>query len=128
MKILGFGTDLVNLERFDKILKKNKRFLNRIYTYNEKKKCLQKSNKVNCFAKRFAAKEAFSKALGTGISKGLTFKGIEILNDLKGKPEIHLDKMNSNIVKKIFKTKKYEIFLTLSDETPFVLASVIIAK
>ncbi len=128
MRILGIGTDLVNTKKFSKIIKKNKKFIQRIYTKEEQNNCSLKFNKFNCFAKRFAAKEAFSKALGTGISNGISFKGIEILNNSKGKPIIYLDKKNKKIVKKILKSNKFEIFLSLSDDNPFVLASVIITK
>ena len=128
MRILGIGTDLVNTKKFSKIIKKNKKFIQRIYTKEEQNNCSLKFNKLNCFAKRFAAKEAFSKALGTGISNGISFKGIEILNNSKGKPIIYLDKKNKKIVKKILKSNKFEIFLSLSDDNPFVLASVIITK
>ena len=75
---------------------------------------------------RFAAKEAFVKALGTGISNGIKFKEIEITNTNKGKPEIKLKKNTSEIVKKILKYKYFKVFLTLSDEKPFVVASVLI--
>ncbi len=128
MRILGIGTDLVNTKKFSKIIKKNKKFIQRIYTKEEQNNCSLKFNKFNCFAKRFAAKEAFSKALGTGISNGISFKGIEIINNSKGKPIIYLDKKNKKIVKKILKSNKFEIFLSLSDDNPFVLASVIITK
>ena len=128
MRILGIGTDLVNTKKFSKIIKKNKKFIQRIYTKEEQNNCSLKFNKFNCFAKRFVAKEAFSKALGTGISNGISFKGIEILNNSKGKPIIYLDKKNKKIVKKILKSNKFEIFLSLSDDNPFVLASVIITK
>ena len=79
------------------------------------------------YAKRFAAKEALSKALGTGIRKGINFKDIEILNDNFGKPSIHLKGSTGNFLKKKIKTKKYSIYLSLSDDIPWAQATVIIS-
>ena len=90
-------------------------------------KCNQQINKANCFAKRFAAKEAFSKALGTGISKGLNFKEILVYNTRSGKPQIKILGESSKLVSKIFKKKKYNIFLSLSDDKPFAVATVVIS-
>ena len=84
-----------------------------------------KSDKFASYAKRFAAKEAFSKALGTGISGGISFKDISIKNDTKGKPFIELLGKTKLIVKKIIK-KKYKIFLTISDEQKNAIAMVVI--
>ena len=75
MKIYGIGTDIANINRIKKSLK-NKNFINRLFDKNEIKKCNNQTNKANCYAKRFAAKEAFSKAIGTGIAKGINFKEI----------------------------------------------------
>ena len=66
MKIYGIGTDIVSVDRIKKTLK-NKKFLNRLFSKEEILKCNKLINFNNCYAKRFAAKEAFSKALGTGI-------------------------------------------------------------
>tara|TARA_Y100000816_G_C26056128_1_gene554222 strand:- start:841 stop:1227 length:387 start_codon:yes stop_codon:yes gene_type:complete len=126
MKILGHGIDLLNVDRFSSIYKRNPNFQKRIFSINEIKKCKKRLNKYNCFAMRFAAKEAFVKALGTGISNGIKFKEIEITNTDKGKPEIKLKNKTSEIVKKILKYKYFKVFLTLSDEKPFVVASVLI--
>ena len=79
MKIFGVGTDIVKINRLKKIIKK-KTYLSRIFNENEILKCKKIKKSINCFAKRFAAKEAFSKAFGTGISKGLNFNEIIILN------------------------------------------------
>ena len=81
MKIFGIGTDLTNVKRIKQAIKKNNNFLNKIYTKKELSKCLKLKSKYNCLAKRFAAKEAFSKSLGTGISKGMSFNEIEITNN-----------------------------------------------
>ena len=89
MKIYGIGTDIANINRFKKLLN-NKNFINRVFDKEEVLKCNKQPNKANCYAKRFAAKEAFSKALGTGISKGINLREIKITNIKSGKPQIKL--------------------------------------
>ena len=126
MKIFGIGTDITNINRVKKSLKK-KSFLNRVFNKNEINKCIKQVNKVNCFAKRFAAKEAFSKALGTGISNGVNFNEIIVHNIKSGKPNIKLLGSTKIIVNKIIKKKKFNIFLSLSDDKPFAVATVIIS-
>ena len=126
MTIYGIGTDITKISRIKKLLK-NKKSLKRLFTKNEIKKSENKVNKANYYAKRFAAKEAFAKAIGTGISKGISFNEIEIYNLKSGKPEIHLIGKTKIIIKKIFKKKKIKTFLTLSDEDPFAIASVLIS-
>lgn len=125
MKIYGVGIDLVNIKRIKKSIK-NKKFIKKIFNQIEIEKCNNKTNSENCYAKRFAAKEAFSKALGTGISKGIKFNEIIIHNNNVGKPEIKLQGDTSKLVKKYFKKNKFKFFLSLSDETPLAAASVII--
>ena len=89
MKIYGIGTDIVNVDRIKKSLK-NKKLLYKLFSKEEILKCNKLINSHNCYAKRFAAKEAFSKALGTGISKGINFNEIIILNEKNGKPFIKI--------------------------------------
>ena len=125
MKILGVGVDLVKNNRI-KTLIKNKAFILRTYGKNEIKFAKNILNRSNYFSKRFAAKEAFAKALGTGFRNNLNFKDIEILNDKLGKPYyLKSDKINS-IVNKIFKTKKYNLFLSISDEKDYSVAFTIV--
>ena len=128
MKIFGIGTDIVNINRMEKSLKKNSSFFkNRIFSKNEISYCEKKKKPSQFFAKRFAAKEALSKALGTGIRKGINFKDIEILNDNFGKPSISLKGSTANFLRKKIKTKKYSIYLSLSDDAPWAQATVIIS-
>ena len=89
--------------------------------------CEKKKNSGAFYAKRFAAKEALSKALGTGIRKGIQFKNIEISNDSYGKPSIHLKGDVENYLRKKIKSKKYDIHLSLSDDKPWAHATVIIS-
>ena len=128
MKIFGIGTDIVNIRRIEQSLKKHKSsFKNRIFSKKEIIYCEKNKNPFPFYAKRFAAKEALSKALGTGIRKGVNFKSIEILNDSFGKPFIKLKGPTAAFLKKKIKTKKYFIYLSLSDDLPWAQATVIIS-
>ena len=128
MKIYGIGTDIVNIKRIEKSLKKNENnFKKRIFSKKEIIYCEGKKNPISFYAKRFAAKEALSKALGTGIRKGINFKDIEILNDNLGKPSISLKGNTANFLKKKIKSKKYSIHLSLTDDLPWAQATVIIS-
>ena len=87
MKIFGLGTDIVNIKRLEKVLKKNNNtFKTRIFSKSEILYCDKKSNPFPYYAKRYAAKEALSKALGTGIRKGVNFKEHDVLKDPALKP------------------------------------------
>ena len=128
MKIFGIGTDIVNIKRMEKSLKRyGMKFKNNIFSKNEIIYCEQKKNPFPFYAKRFAAKEALSKALGTGIRKGINLKNIEITNDSFGKPSIELKGSTAAFLKKKIKTKKYSIYLSLSDDIPWAQATVIIS-
>ena len=128
MKIYGIGTDIVNIKRIEKSLKKNENnFKKRIFSKKEIIYCERKKNPISFYAKRYAAKEALSKALGTGIRKGINFKDIEILNDNLGKPSISLKGNTANFLKKKIKSKKYSIHLSLADDLPWAQATVIIS-
>ena len=125
MKILGIGVDIVKNTRF-KLLIKKKKFINRTFGKEEIKLSQKLTNKSNFFSKRFAAKEAFAKSLGTGFRNNLNLKDIEILNDKKGRPFYIKSKKIDKIINKIFKTKKYDLFLSISDEKDYSIAFTII--
>ena len=128
MKILGIGTDIVNIKRLHKTLKrKNSNFKKRIFSPVEIDYCEKKKNPSFYYAKRFAAKEALSKALGTGIRKGINFKDILISNDKLGKPSIKLSGSTAAFLRKKIKKNKYSIYLSLSDDEPWAQATVIIS-
>ena len=128
MEIFGIGTDIVNIKRMELTLKKyGVKFKNKIFSKNEITYCERKKNSSAFYAKRFAAKEAFSKALGTGIRKGVNLKNIEISNNIHGKPSILLKGKIANYLKKKVKSKKYDIHLSLSDDKPWAQATVIIS-
>ena len=126
MSIYGIGTDIVDISRIKIVFNKNKNFKKRIFSINEIKIIENKPIKMESYAKRFAAKEAFSKAIGTGISKGISFNEISINNNSKGKPYIELLGKTKLLVNRILK-KKYKIFLSISDEKKYAVAMVVIS-
>ncbi len=120
INIKGIGTDIIEIDRLKKAyLRKGDFFLNKIFTDNEKKYCLKFKDFIPHFAARFAAKEAVVKALGMGFGKEITFKDIEIINDLNGKPEVKIsynlkNKFNfSDILLSISHSEKYAIAFCL---------------
>jgi len=125
MKILGIGVDIVENKRIKKSIK-NPLFKKRVYTKNELKQSAAVNNKVGYFSKRFAAKEAFSKALGTGFRMNLNFKDVEVINDKKGKPYYVKNKKITKIIQKHFQIKKFKCFLSISDEKNYSTAFAII--
>ena len=127
MIIYGVGTDIIRVDRIRSSIKK-KTFLNKIFDKKEINKCKKLKNSSNCFAKRFAAKEAFVKAIGTGFRSDINFNDIEINNHKNGKPYILLSKKLKNFLKKKFKIQKYKVHLSLSDEKDYSVAFVIIDK
>ena len=126
MSIYGIGTDIVRVDRIKNSLK-NKDFINCIFNEKEILKCKKINNSINCYAKRFAAKEAFSKALGTGIANGINLNEIVILNKKSGKPYINIIGQTKKILDKKFKRKKSKISLSLSDEKEYAVAFVTIS-
>ena len=128
MKIFGIGTDIVNIKRIDNILKKKgKACKNKFFSKKEIIYCEKKKNPGSFYAKRFAAKEAVTKAMGTGIGKGISLKNIEVINDKNGKPDILLKGKVDMILKRKIKKEKYNIYLSLSDDKPWAQATVIIS-
>ena len=125
MKILGIGVDIIENKRIKKSIK-NSKFKNRIYSTKELKQSLLSKNKIGYFSKRFAAKEAFAKALGIGFRNNLNFKDIEVINDKKGKPYYNKTKKITKFVQKNFKVKNFNCFLSISDEKDYSTAFTII--
>ncbi len=127
MNIIGNGVDIIKNSRINSSLK-IKGFLNRIFTKKEIDQGKKLKNKTNFYAKRFAAKEAFVKAIGTGFRYDINFIDIEIKNYKNGKPYITLSKNLDNFLQKKFKIHKYKVFLSLSDEKDYSIAFVVIDK
>ena len=125
MKILGIGVDVIKNKRIEKLIGK-KDFIKRTFGKNEVKFAKKKFDKINYFAKRFAAKEAFVKSLGTGFRNNLNFKDIEILNDRIGKPYYSKSKKIDNLISKKFNIKNYDLFLSISDEKDYSVAFTIL--
>ena len=124
MSIFGIGTDIVSVDRIKNSLK-NKNFINRIFSKKEIQKCKKINNSNNCFAKRFAAKEAFSKAMGTGFRGEINLQAISVKHDEMGKPSFDF---NNNINDILIKQKITCQHLSISDEKNIAVAFVILDK
>ena len=127
--ILGIGTDLVDIRRIEQtIARHGDRFINRIYTEVERARAERKANRIDTYAKRFAAKEACAKALGTGFRKGVFFRDMGVVNLPSGKPTLHL---TGGALKRLqaITPAGYEaqIDLALTDEYPLAQAFVVIS-
>tara|TARA_B110000483_G_scaffold236079_1_gene308605 strand:+ start:194 stop:580 length:387 start_codon:yes stop_codon:yes gene_type:complete len=127
MKILGIGVDIVDNLRINKSLKKNL-FVNRIFSSTEISLAKKIKDKKSYYSKRFAAKEAFAKTIGTGFRYNLSFKDIAIVNDKLGKPSFLITEKIKKIVKKQFKTSSFDFFLSISDEKKYSIAYVVLQK
>lgn len=120
----GIGVDIIEISRFEHIQTRfGERFSNRILTTNELLQYESRGQDVRFLASRFAAKEAVSKALGTGIAKGITFQSIEIINDTYGKPEL----VFYGAAKALILGRNITAsLLSLSDEKKYVVAMVVL--
>jgi len=127
MQILGTGVDIVENLRIKKYLR-NKLFINRIFTANEILLSKKTNNVTNYYSKRFAAKEAFAKSIGTGFRNNLNFKDISIVTNRSGKPSFVITDKLKKIIKKIFKTSSFNFFLSISDEKKYSVAFVVLQK
>ena len=127
MKILGIGVDIVENSRIAKSLK-NKLFIKRIFSNLEILNARRSKYKKKYYSKRFAAKEAFAKSIGTGFRNNLNFKDITIINNKLGKPSFVITEKIKKIIKKQFKTSTFNFFLSISDEKKYSIAYVILQK
>ena len=127
MKILGIGIDIVENSRITKSLL-DKLFIKRIFSNSEILIAKKIKDKKSYHFKRFAAKEAFVKSIGTGFRNNLNFKDISIINDNLGKPSFVINEKIKKIVKKQFKTSSFNFFLSISDEKKYSIAYVILQK
>jgi len=127
--ILGIGTDLVDIRRIEQtIARHGDRFINRIYTEVERARAERRANRIDTYAKRFAAKEACAKALGTGFRLGVFFRDMGVVNLSSGKPTLRLTggalKRLEAITPAGFESR---IDLALTDEYPLAQAFVVIS-
>ena len=126
--IFGIGTDIININRIRNIIKKyGINFKKRCFHENEILRSEKKFNTVESYAKRYAAKEACAKALGTGLAKGIFWKDIEVRNNTSGKPYIVLHERAKKFLNINF-SEKAKIEISLSDEKDFAIANVLIFK
>lgn len=131
--ILGVGTDIVNISRIEESISKlGDSFLQRCFTPKEIEIGKTKLKSVEFFAKRFAAKEAFLKAIGTGMTNRVSWQDLEVFNDLSGRPQLRISGRSLEIIEKIAievlnkSSKDIVIHLSLSDDFPYAVATVII--
>jgi len=124
MKIVGTGIDIIENARIKKSIK-NDLFVKRIYSKIEILNSKKFNDKTLYFSKKFAAKEAFVKSLGTGFKKGINFKDVSVINDKLGKPLFLISDKIKKIIKKKFNTKSFNFFLSISDERKYSIAIVI---
>ena len=124
--ILGIGSDIIDVNRIENIINKyGERFKTRCFTKKEIQRSENRFNTCNSYAKRYAAKEACAKALGTGLARGVFWKDISIENNVYGKPSIIL---TGEALKRLnqLSNKKCLIEVSLSDEKNYAIANVII--
>ena len=126
--IIGIGNDLINIDRIEKtLIRFGERFTKRVFTDDEILRSESRKKSVESYAKRFAAKEATTKALGTGLSNGVYFKDIGVINNKSGKPSILLTGGAKERLNRIMPDKhKALINLTITDDYPWAQAIVII--
>jgi holo-[acyl-carrier protein] synthase len=126
--ILGIGSDLIDIRRIERsIVRFGDRFLNRVFTPLERAKSDNRNNRIESYAKRFAAKEACSKALGTGFRKGVFMRDMGVVNKPGGQPTIALSGgAAARLAAMIPVGMHAEIHVSLTDEPPLAQAIVII--
>jgi holo-[acyl-carrier protein] synthase len=123
MPIRGLGTDIVAIERIASSLQKSPRLIERVLTPFEQQCFAELNQPERYFAKRFAAKEAAAKALGTGIGRGISFQHFEVRNDAQGKPELFLSGRAAELAAELGVTA---LWLSISDEQAYACATVIL--
>ena len=127
--IVGIGSDIIDINRVSNVINRfGKKFINRCFNQIEIDRSSKKLKSSASFAKRFAAKEAFAKSLGTGFKNGFNFKDISVINDKLGKPSFLITKKIKNMIKKRFKINSFNFFLSISDEKKYSIAFVIFQK
>ncbi|MDD3050617.1 MAG: holo-ACP synthase [Candidatus Cloacimonetes bacterium] len=123
--ILGIGTDIIEVRRIQNSLENIKKFKERIFSEEEIIYCDSMAQNFCAYAARFAAKEAFLKAIGTGLRNGIDFKDIFIVNDDLGKPMLSFRGEALNL---FFKNRKYKIHVSLSHLKEYATAMVVIEE
>jgi holo-[acyl-carrier protein] synthase len=126
--IIGLGSDLCDIRRIEKTLERfGDRFVARVFTPIEQRKAESRAHRAATYAKRFAAKEACAKALGTGFSRGVFLKDIGVVNGPSGAPTLALTGgAAQRLAALVPKDHEVKIHLTLTDEAPLAMAVVVI--
>ena len=126
--IIGLGNDIIDIRRIEKTLARHDaRFTNRVFTETERRKSDRRAARAASYAKRFAAKEACSKALGTGMSQGVFWRDMGVVNEPSGKPTLHLTNGAAARLQRMTPVGQVaKIHLTMTDEYPYAQAIVII--
>lgn len=126
--IIGIGNDLIDIRRIERTLERHgERFTSRVFTDVERAKSDARRNRAASYAKRFAAKEACAKALGTGLSRGVFWRDMGVVNLKGGKPTLKLDGGALKRLEEITPPGHVaDIHLTITDEHPLAQAIVII--
>ena len=126
--IIGIGSDLIDIRRIAATLERHgERFIQRVYTDKERGKAAKRANPIPTYAKRFAAKEACSKALGTGFSQGVYFRDMGVVNLPSGQPTMELTGGALQRLKNLTPAgMTARIHLTITDDDPWAQAFVII--
>ena len=125
--IYGNGIDIIDINRIRRVINKyGNKFKKRCFSISEIERSEKRLNSVESYAKRYAAKEACAKALGTGLARGVFWKDIEITNNKYGKPFIKLHSKAKKIFKNINKNTNTQIEVSLSDEKKYAIANVTI--
>lgn len=126
--IIGIGTDIVNIDRIEKVLKRHgTRFLDRIFSADEQRIAARMADRTGVLAKRWAAKEACSKALGTGMRQGVAWRDITVETGQGGMPLLHLrGRAHNRLLRLLPPGKAARLHLTMSDDRPCATAFVII--
>ena len=128
--IIGIGTDIIDITRIERVINRfGDRFKNRVFTKKEILKCEARKLSANSYAKRYAAKEACSKALGTGFRKSVYWREIEVIKNKSGKPELFLHNGARSMFEKLLpQNTSGQIDLSITDEYPYAQATVIITS
>lgn len=126
--IIGLGSDLIDIRRIEKTLERHgERFLSRIFTAIEQEKSERRRQRAASYAKRFAAKEACSKALGTGLSRGVFWRDMGVVNLPGGKPTMRLTGGAARHLETMLPDgHEAVIHLTITDDFPLAQAFVVI--
>ena len=125
--IYGTGIDIIDIKRIRRVIRKyGNRFKKRCFSDNEIERSDKRLNSIESYAKRYAAKEACAKALGTGLARGVFWKDIEVENNQYGKPLIKLHGKAKEIFRNLNKISNTKIEVSLSDEKKYAIANVII--